>query len=740
MFIKFKNPKLYRSILISFIVLISITVLIVSSILYFNFEKIVMSQTYSYKVGSLMQNGQEVYNMNKSVSNLTVLVRQDFNIIGALYNKDPQPADFIPTLNQLKNYKSSNEFVDSIYVYNNLTKTFYSIADYADNLVKDKNDFYDANAAEMVDNILKYRVLYPIPRKIMVKDLINNKKSAKYLYTFVYYDTFEKNPDNIVFINVSQDRIKQFFVKADENSKTNTFIINKKGQVIYNSDLYPIFADTSKDKYIEKILASDKTSGYFVASVKGMKSFITYAVPDKSLDWIYVSVTPYKDMMTSINSMRAETLIIAFLILFVCVIVSFFASKKLYIPIGEMVNELDTYEIEKENVLYNLRNDYIKTMILESKNYDPNYLKEKLKKYKILLSVDEKIKIINLKIDSFSKFIIKHNEEDIKLVHYAISNIIMEIGRSLCKLQCVTMENNEVIILMNTTEVEKDIEKFIVDIQSKTKELLKISLSATFSLKECDINNIFPLYNLIAEDSLNRLIYGEGSIINSDKIEAIKNKHYEYPGEIEKMMINSLVFGNIEESKTYYKNIVEDSFNYSYKEINMAIFHIIFAIDNALNNVKKNNVISIDFNFNNVIEVFKNAETMDEVNDAFYKLLEDICLSINDKKKFKHKEMIDKIIYIIDTEYGSNDLCIEKIADNFDMNPTYIGRMFKLYTQKSINEFINDVRIKKAKELLKDKRNSIDEISIKCGFSNISYFYKVFKNKNGTTPNEYRKI
>src|SRR6266568_4349541 len=110
MFRKFKDRRLYKNILISFIVLISLTVLIVSFILYFNFEKIVMNQTYSAKVSDLMQSGQEVYNMNSSASKLTTLVREDFNMIGLLYNKNPQPSDFIATLQQLQNYKNSNEF------------------------------------------------------------------------------------------------------------------------------------------------------------------------------------------------------------------------------------------------------------------------------------------------------------------------------------------------------------------------------------------------------------------------------------------------------------------------------------------------------------------------------------------------------------------------------------------------------------------------------------------------------
>lgn len=738
MFIKFKKRKLYRNILISFITLISASIIIVSFILYFNFEKIIIGQTYSNKVSNLMQNGEEVYNMNKSIAKLNVLIKQDFNIIALLYNKSPEPADFIPTLKQMDNYKNSNEYVDSIYVYNNLTKTFYSNGNYTDNGVKSKDEFYDKNAAQISENICKYKVLYPIPRKIIVKDLKTGEKLEKYFYTFVYYDIFSKNPDNIMFINVDQNRIGEFLKKGD-NFKSCTFIMDKAGEVVSKNDIYSIAKDISKEKFASDILSADKTSGYFVEKVNGMEAFITYAVPNQDMDWIYVSVTPYKDIVSNINRMKINTIAISLLILVAGILASFLTSKKLYIPIDGIVHKLDNYEMEREDNLYSLRNEFLKALVLDSFRHDINFFRNKFKEFRVNLDPDKKVKLINLKIDGFSQFIIKYNEEDLMLIQYGITNIIMELGVKFYKLQCICMENNEIIILLSGKAESITTEEFVRDIQLKIEEILKISVTLTYSEKDSCIDAVTNLYNKIAEASLNRLIYGCGSIINADKIEILNQKEYEYPNETEKNMITSITYGNFDEAKEHYNQIIEGAKSYSFKEINMSIFHIIFAIDSALHTIKKNRLINVEFNVNSVIDIFKNSENIEEINDAFYKLFENICTAINDKKKDKHKELIDKIVEMISNEYMNQDISIEKIADNFDMNATYIGRLFKMYKQKGINEFINETRINYAKELLKNNKNSIEDISKKCGFTNISYFYKVFKSLNGSTPNEYRK-
>ncbi|MNY65428.1 HTH-type transcriptional activator Btr [compost metagenome] len=72
------------------------------------------------------------------------------------------------------------------------------------------------------------------------------------------------------------------------------------------------------------------------------------------------------------------------------------------------------------------------------------------------------------------------------------------------------------------------------------------------------------------------------------------------------------------------------------------------------------------------------------------------------------------------------------------MSPVYLGRLIKKYTSKTLTDFINEYRMEKAQELLRETDELIVMIAEETGFSSNSYFGKVFKKYQGITPNEYR--
>jgi YesN/AraC family two-component response regulator len=64
--------------------------------------------------------------------------------------------------------------------------------------------------------------------------------------------------------------------------------------------------------------------------------------------------------------------------------------------------------------------------------------------------------------------------------------------------------------------------------------------------------------------------------------------------------------------------------------------------------------------------------------------------------------------------------------------------MFKKYTKTSFITYINELRIKKALELLKDTDLSIKDIAQRVGYNNLNYFYKNFKTVTGITPGIFK--
>ena len=87
----------------------------------------------------------------------------------------------------------------------------------------------------------------------------------------------------------------------------------------------------------------------------------------------------------------------------------------------------------------------------------------------------------------------------------------------------------------------------------------------------------------------------------------------------------------------------------------------------------------------------------------------------------------------------TEDLSLKTLGVYFKGNPAYLGQIFRRDTGKSFSEYLKDIRIAKAKELLKGGKYSAYEISSSVGFSNVTYFTSVFKKETGLSPAEYKK-
>ncbi len=92
----------------------------------------------------------------------------------------------------------------------------------------------------------------------------------------------------------------------------------------------------------------------------------------------------------------------------------------------------------------------------------------------------------------------------------------------------------------------------------------------------------------------------------------------------------------------------------------------------------------------------------------------------------------------IHTNYKSN-ISLDEIAELVGLSKFYFAREFRRVTGYTLVAYINLVRCEKAKKLLSENRLSVGVISEECGFSNQSYFTKIFTAYTGRRPGEYRK-
>lgn len=95
------------------------------------------------------------------------------------------------------------------------------------------------------------------------------------------------------------------------------------------------------------------------------------------------------------------------------------------------------------------------------------------------------------------------------------------------------------------------------------------------------------------------------------------------------------------------------------------------------------------------------------------------------------------IQYICDN-FGQ-DIPLEKAAELASMTPAYFSHAFKKETGQSFVEFVHEVRIERAMELIRQGVHTMTQVCFQVGFRHLSHFIRTFKKRTGLTPTEYKK-
>lgn len=106
--------------------------------------------------------------------------------------------------------------------------------------------------------------------------------------------------------------------------------------------------------------------------------------------------------------------------------------------------------------------------------------------------------------------------------------------------------------------------------------------------------------------------------------------------------------------------------------------------------------------------------------------------------QYRMNENVVSVLEFIGRDY-KKELSLKDISKDLFINPVYLGQLIKKETNSTFAELLNKQRIKAAQQLLLSTNDSIEDICYTVGYSNVGYFYKVFRKLCGKSPKAYRK-
>ena len=138
------------------------------------------------------------------------------------------------------------------------------------------------------------------------------------------------------------------------------------------------------------------------------------------------------------------------------------------------------------------------------------------------------------------------------------------------------------------------------------------------------------------------------------------------------------------------------------------------------------------------------SDSCSATSEISSRLIESLILLIRDRSAHENgeeanqKSQIQKILLYLHKNF-KNNISLEDIANYSAFSPHYISQLFHSETSYTITQYITNLRLEYAKNLLFSTDHSISEVCSKCGFRSFAHFLRCFKSTYGTSPSKFRQ-
>ncbi len=147
----------------------------------------------------------------------------------------------------------------------------------------------------------------------------------------------------------------------------------------------------------------------------------------------------------------------------------------------------------------------------------------------------------------------------------------------------------------------------------------------------------------------------------------------------------------------------------------------------------------IDKISNHFAKRIENIRTIKQSLRLQEEMIRNYCLLVKQHSLKNYSYYVGQAITIVQYDLTAN-LRLKTIAEQLNVNPSYLSSLFHKEYGCTLTEFINKQRIDYAVLLLKTTKKSVQEIAGECGIHDSTYFIKLFRKETGFTPNQYRLL
>ena len=711
-----------------FTITILSTAVILSVFSYRQLTETLKEKTYADCQATLHKNAQTWEALYSEFSQLKQSIIVDPQVETFFYMSEYDPVMEYKTYLKVKKVFNINPFVDAICLYQ-------ATVDYR---------MYCGTDAFDVETL--WQELKREDNPILVSEKREDTQEQILVLGYPIYVDSLSEPEGGIFLCINAKKVAEYIMG---DMSYDQVILNENNEIMLYTGEYP---DAEMMDWMQK---HDSTANELFNMQQGRLICSIY----KENGMKFVNFVQLSEVMTYIRNRELFFSLVCIVIATLSAALQTLAVKRIYRPIAmirdefeeskfakgnagseferirqvhqEAVNQVTKMEEQKAEAQLKMKKDVLRGLLIGSLN--PEHAEKRLAELGWSIPKGSCF-LCSVQIDR------KQEGKPDALVQDRVCQALEEKLSVLFCIESVRNGSDEIIVLItspeNSSVTFQDLIFTLQTIIDSVKEEMEISVTLGLDGLIEEISDCHEVYRRVKELQKNRFALGENQVIYSARIRDLLPEPFRMPEKLMHEIHVAFIKGDKEDYIEKVQSFLAVIKRYTYAA-SMPIFARLYL--ELIADIQKN---IIDGRGDNVLPEMKmNPATMQEAEALLQNAFDVMMTRKAGQERIKenrHYKKIQEGREYIQKHYADGALGVEQLAGMLGYSSSYFSRIFKNITGYYVNDYIRQVRIVKAQELLIDTELTVNEIAEATGFTTGNYFYSIFKKETGMTPAAYR--
>jgi|GEM_PF-3002810 len=585
------------------------------------------------------------------------------------------------------------------------------------------------------------------------------------------------NPIGLMLVRIDQKLFQDSLQRSTVYPGQMTVIVDQEGEAVAASSAFTIPSDLLET--IRQKNQSEHKLNYHWSN----RDYLVTTLTSPYTGWQYIDLIPIQQLNAKSAGIGVITAMVLIVVLLFALVLTLLGTQWIYRPVANLMNYLKR-EASFGNETGEDEIDYMKQSWLALKHQTKqlqhqlsaqlpiireafvmqmlqghylHYSRQELEHLFVRygLPYQTRFAVFLMTYDRSGPEEGKFFDQDRDLVVFAMKNIVTDMVHSDDRDflgMAVNCLNDQVAVLLwhdaqagnkaddETMELwEASVKAFVEELRNLLSDYLRLPVTAGLGAAASEIGDLPQAYRQAVAALTSRLVVGGEQVIAPDNDFLRSNGSFRYPIELERHYEESLKQGDLQESERMLHEFskyvigatqVAKIIQMSYTQLLGTTIRTMYLLGIEPDSL---------FKGEEPYEYLRRFQNMDDLNRWFVQsLITPIVRFVSNKTLVEHEQIIDKVTAYIHDHY-QEDISQDQCARNFGISRTHLSKLFKKFKQIAFSDYLTQVRMEKAKELLLASDIPVADISEKVGYLHTQNFIRVFKKLEGITPGQFRE-